>query len=100
VQEILVYGRQLVRQDEIELLDDVRVALHRVLLRRDEAPVGAGHPAASNAFGDLRQATAAAGLAAVVSKDLFRTLRASRNGFFHFRPSHTVTIADVHPALL
>jgi hypothetical protein len=100
VQEVLIYGRQLVRQDFVELLDDVRIALHRALLRCDEAPVGAGHPAASNAIGDLRQAATAARLAPVMSEHRFRTLRAGSDGLIDLVASHAVTIADVHSALL
>jgi hypothetical protein len=96
MQEVLIDRGQLVRENLIELLDDVGVALHRALLRCDEAPLNS----LANRIGDLRQAASAAGLAAMVSEHVLRLLRASFNGFRHFAASHTVAIADVHPALL
>jgi hypothetical protein len=36
----------------------------------------------------------------MMSEYLLRRLRARRDGFIHLAPSHTVTIADVHTALL
>jgi len=73
--------------------------LHRALLRGGKAPA-TDRLTASNGFGDLGQAAAAAGLAAMMGEHFLGGLRPGRDGFINLGPSHAVTIADVHPALL
>jgi hypothetical protein len=96
MEEVLIYRRELVGKDLVELLDDVGIALHRALLRSDEELLTRPAACSTNAIGDFWEALAAATLAAVKGENALWAGLTRFDGFIHLTSRYAVAVTDVH----